>query len=226
MKLGSIGVIVAARTLSARLPGKALLPLRGTPMILFLLRRLRRLTDARIILATTQLASDDRLASVVEAEGYTVFRGAADDVVARYVAASDRFGFDTAVRVTGDCPFVDAALVSRCLKQAAAFDDFDLATTKRRFPVGLDVEIFRAQRLAALHSGGGLTPPQREHLTLCFYDRRDEFVVRELEPPAAWRRSIRQFTVDTPEDYVAAAELLRGLDSDDFSVDALIARAA
>jgi spore coat polysaccharide biosynthesis protein SpsF (cytidylyltransferase family) len=43
MKLGKIRVVVAARMSSMRLPGKALLPLQGMPMVLFLLRRLRPL---------------------------------------------------------------------------------------------------------------------------------------------------------------------------------------
>lgn len=41
MSLGQVGIIVAARTGSTRLPGKALLPLNGVPMILFLLSTLR-----------------------------------------------------------------------------------------------------------------------------------------------------------------------------------------
>jgi spore coat polysaccharide biosynthesis protein SpsF (cytidylyltransferase family) len=40
MKLGKIGVVVAARMSSMRLPSKALLPLQGVSMVLFPLRRL------------------------------------------------------------------------------------------------------------------------------------------------------------------------------------------
>jgi spore coat polysaccharide biosynthesis protein SpsF len=62
MKLGKIGVVVAARMSSMRLPGRALLPLHGVPMVLFLLRRLRPLKSAEVVLATTELAADDELA--------------------------------------------------------------------------------------------------------------------------------------------------------------------
>src|SRR5690348_5122118 len=106
-KLGRTGIIVAARTGSSRLPGKALLPLNGMPMILFLLERLSPLKEARVAFATTRLESDDRLAAIVEEAGVPVFRGNAEDLVDRYVAAADHFGFDTVGRVTGDCPFVD-----------------------------------------------------------------------------------------------------------------------
>jgi spore coat polysaccharide biosynthesis protein SpsF len=226
LKLGNVGVIVAARTLSSRLPGKALLPLQGMPMILFLLRRLSRLAGGTVVLATTQLGADDRLTDVVEGAGFRVFRGADADVVARYVAAAAVFGFDTVARVTGDCPFVDADLTDRCIAQAAAFEDFDLATTKGRFPVGLDVEIYPAAVMARLHAGDALSAADREHLTLHLYGHRDRFVVRELSPPQEWRTDGRCFTVDTRADYEAAAALAAHFPAPEFPVDELMAAAA
>src|SRR6266852_5431122 len=161
VRLGKVGVVVGARTRSSRLPGKALLPVQGIPMISFLLRRLSRCSGGTVILATTELPADDRLAEVARAEGVPVFRGADADVVARYVDAAERFAFDTVVRVTGDCPFVDAGLVDWCLSHAAKVERFDLATTKGRFPVGLDVEIYPAHLMARLHMEGCLSSVHR-----------------------------------------------------------------
>jgi spore coat polysaccharide biosynthesis protein SpsF len=225
VNLGNVGVVVAARTLSSRLPGKALLPLQGMPMILFLLRRLQPLRRVTTVLATTTLASDDELASVVEAAGVPVFRGADADVVARYVAAAACFGFDTVARVTGDCPFVDAELVDHCLAQCAAVAAFDLATTKGRFPVGLDVELYSAARMDALHAGGGLSAAEREHLTLYFYNHRDACTVHPLEPRPAWRCAGRHFTFDTRQDYEAARAIAERFTGPEFAVETLVAAA-
>jgi len=226
VNLGKVGVIVAARTLSSRLPGKALLPLQGMPMILFLLRRLRPLKTATTVLATTTLAADDEMAAMVEAAGVPVFRGADADVVGRYVAAAARFGFDTVARVTGDCPFVDAELVERCLAQCTAHTTLDLATTKGRFPVGLDVEVYRAARMAELDAGGQLSASEREHLTLYFYNHRETCVLHAIEPPTTWRSTARHFTVDTRQDYDAARALAERFERPEFTIDALLARAA
>jgi spore coat polysaccharide biosynthesis protein SpsF len=220
--LGNVGVVVAARMGSTRLPGKALLPLHGMPMILFLLQRLRRLETATLVLATTQLAADDELVMVVEQQGIPVFRGANSDLVARYAAASDYFGFDTVARVTADCPFVDAELVDWCVRRTSEFEDFDLSTTKGQFPVGLDVEICPAKQLAALNSNVDLTDVQREHLTLYFYDHRDDFVVRTISLPPGWTNSSRQFTVDTSADYEVARELASRFGRPDFPASALL----
>jgi spore coat polysaccharide biosynthesis protein SpsF len=226
MGLGNPGIIVAARTGSTRLPGKALLPLNGTPMILFLLERLKTLKGAQLVFATTELDSDDRLAETVRAAGVPVFRGSAHDLVARYTAAAAQFGFDTIGRVTGDCPFVDAAMVDYCLDQASSLGAFDIATTKGTFPVGLDIELFNASTMARLNGQADLTASHREHLTLYMYDYRDQFAVRQLTPPPQWPASNRNFTVDTQADYEAAQALAAPFSGALFAIDDLIERAA
>jgi spore coat polysaccharide biosynthesis protein SpsF len=226
VKLGNIGVVVAARMLSSRLPGKALLPLQGIPMILFLLRRLSPLDGGTVILATTTLPSDDRMAELAQEAGIPVFRGSDDDVVGRYVAVAEKYEFDTVARVTGDCPFVDANLVNWCLAEAQGFDSFDLATTKGRFPVGLDVEIYPTAVMARLHKGGVLSATDREHLTFHFYQHANDFKVRIIEPRREWRAADRRFTVDTEADYEAARVLAAHFASPEFSVGDLVAKAA
>jgi spore coat polysaccharide biosynthesis protein SpsF len=222
---GSVGVIVAARSDSSRLPGKAMLPLNDVGMVSFLLRRLRPLRRGHLVFATTALPSDDDLAASAAREGVPVYRGDSADVVARYVGAAAQFGFDKVARVTGDCPFVDAELVDFCIAQAAACEPFDLATTKGRFPVGLDVEIYKSARMAELHRSGRLSAAHREHLTLFFYDHHNEFTVRSLEPRSDWQPNGRQFTIDTRDDYATARSLVAGFGRGDFSIGELLATA-
>lgn len=221
-RLGCIGVIVAARTGSTRLLGKVLRPLGGQPMILFLLRRIAASRHAdRVILATTDLPSDDELAEMVEAVGYSVFRGAQDDVVRRYVEAAAQHGFDHVVRITGDCPFVDAESLDYCIEQALMATPFDLATTKGNFPVGIDYEIYPTPMMAALDHAGVLNTEDREHLTLHLYRYRENYRLVELKPPEQWR-SIHCYAVDTPEDYARAQTLVADLGSGDFPIEDLV----
>src|SRR5262245_41941875 len=146
----ALGIILAARTASLRLPGKALLPLQGVPMVAFLLRRLKGATSGEVVVATTANAADDRLAELASEEGVRWCLGPEDDVVPRYVACAKRFDFGIVARVTGDCPFVDAGMVDWSVRQAVEGHPFDLASTKGEFPVGLDVEIYRAAHMADL----------------------------------------------------------------------------
>lgn len=224
--MSRVGIIVAARTSSSRLPSKALLPLQGLPMIVFLLRRVRGAKLGKVVVATTTTTADDRLAEIVLAERIPVFRGSEDDVVERYVGAARQFGFDVVARLTADCPFVDAELTDWCLARTAEFDRFDLATTKGRFPVGLDVEVYRAERMAALDSSGRLNAEEREHLTLHLYNNSDEFAVRRIAPPNDWAVTDRHFTVDTQADYDDARDLVEKFGTVDFSIPAMLQRVA
>jgi spore coat polysaccharide biosynthesis protein SpsF len=226
MNLGKVGVIVAARMGSRRLPGKALLPLQGIPMTEFLLRRLRPLRSGKVVLATTELPTDDHVAALAARTGVPVYRGAETDLVARYVGAARKFGFDTVARVTADCPFVEADLVDSCVRHATALDRFDLATTKGSFPVGLDVEIYHAGQMALLHESRELTVAHREHLTLYFYDHPEEFDMRRTQPPLGWAATSCSFTVDTAADYERAQALAARFDQPNFSARALITKAS
>jgi spore coat polysaccharide biosynthesis protein SpsF len=220
------GVIVAARTGSSRLPGKALLPLKGVPMVLFLIRRLftSRLAE-QIVFATTTLVDDDFLSWLVSRDGVPVFRGANEDVVERYVDAAEKFGIEFVVRVTGDCPFVDGETLDYCLNYCEKLGRFDLATTKKRFPVGIDYEIYRADVMKALHNDGGLSVNDREHLTKYFYDHSEKYIVRGIEPDPAWRWEGTPFTVDTVEDYKYCKGLSESFETIYFGIRDLIQRA-
>lgn len=212
-------VIVAARSGSRRLPGKALLPLAGRPMLGYLLARLlpSRLCS-QVVLATTRKPEDDRLAAVAEGLGVPVFRGDENDLVARYLGACARFGVDHAVRITGDCPFVDADTLDHCLQACLDRPGFDLATTKGEFPVGIDCEVFPAEFLDRLAGRPDLTPAHREHLTLYAYDRSERFRIERLKPPEGLGTPGGVFTVDTPEDYARCSELASRLDGAPFTL--------
>jgi spore coat polysaccharide biosynthesis protein SpsF (cytidylyltransferase family) len=206
--LANVGVIVASRMGSSRLPGKALKPLSGRPMILFLLERLASSRAAgSIVVATTTRTEDDVLRDTVADAGYAVHRGSEDDVVQRFVGAAETYGFDWVVRVTADCPLVDGETLDYVL-DACSDGDFDLASTKGCFPVGIDFEIYRAAKMKELDRTAALTTEDREHLTWHMVRQPDAFRIRRVEPRAAWRWDKRALTVDTPEDYAWVSALV------------------
>ena len=216
-------VIIAARTGSHRLPAKALLPLKEIPMIVFLIRRLLDTKRAnQIVFATTDLEEDNDLAALVEKEGIPVFRGENEDVVNRFVDAADRFQMEYVVRVTGDCPFTDAETLDYCLEKCEEFGEFDLATTKSLFPVGIDYEIYNAMKMRELHQMDVMDSADREHLIQYFYNQANRFDIRRINPPEKWVCPEHNFTVDTQEDYRWAQHLAESFPDIYFNVEDLI----
>jgi len=144
--------IVQARTSSSRLPGKVLLPISGKPMILHQLERLRRSRRLdRIVLATSADGSDDQLAEVVMGAGFSVFRGDLLDVLERFRACATLEQASTVVRLTGDCPLSDPALIDELVETFAAggWDYLANCVDEQRLsvPDGFDAEVFRAELL-------------------------------------------------------------------------------
>lgn len=158
--------IVQARTGSTRLPNKVMRTIGDTPMIGVLLQRL---SDAKrvdgIVLATTDTAADDCLASYVRGLGYSVFRGSETDVLDRYYGAAREAGADVVVRITGDCPLVDPALVDDvCARFATGDVDYASNVDPPTFPNGLDVEVFAFHVLQRAWKEAS-RPRDREHVT-------------------------------------------------------------
>jgi len=191
--------VVQARMSSSRLPGKVLADVGGEPLLALLLRRLRRARSLdAIVLATSVEPADDPLAELGVELGVAVCRGPLQDVLARFVAASGRHE-GPVVRVTGDCPFVDPAIVDAVLARYAATPGCVYASNiePRTFPDGLDVEAIDAATLRRLDAQP-LAPEQREHVTMAVREHPERHRQVALTNPVDLG-SLR-WTVDRVED--------------------------
>jgi glutamate-1-semialdehyde 2,1-aminomutase len=192
--------IVQARLGSIRLPNKVLRDLGGRTVIGIILERLKRATSVdEIVLATGDSSTNDPLVEHVEELGFRVFRGSEPDVLERYYGAALMSGADTVVRITGDCPLVDPALVDVIIgtlhrEQA----DYASNTLTPTYPDGLDVEAFTFR---ALHEAQtkATSAYDREHVTP--YLKRDSAFGRINVRHDTDLSSLR-WTVDEPEDLV------------------------
>lgn len=200
-------IVVQARMSSSRLPGKVLLPLCGAPAIVRLVERVRRVgRAARCLLATSRHESDDALVKACEDNGIDVSRGDLEDVLGR-VAHAVPSDCETVVRLTGDCPLVDPAVVDRHLEvfAAQAPDAYVSNALQRTFPDGLDVEVMSRALLidAARHATAA---SDREHVTPWIQRHaRHVPVVQDVDlSPVRW-------VLDTAADYRVIADIYDAL---------------
>jgi spore coat polysaccharide biosynthesis protein SpsF len=147
MNASRVVAIVQARMRSKRLPGKVLLPIRGEPMLTWVVDRTRmaRIPD-EVVVATTTDPSDDEIVEYCQAHGYSLHRGHPKDVLDRYHGAALDFEAGIIVRITADCPLIDPGLIDKTLKALIeAEKPVDFAANrlpwKRTYPIGLDVEV-------------------------------------------------------------------------------------
>jgi spore coat polysaccharide biosynthesis protein SpsF len=209
--------IVQARMGSSRLPGKSLLPLwREMPLLELVLRRVlaaRRIDQ--VVLATTENAADDELATLTEALALPVVRGPEEDVLARFALALDRHPADAVVRVCADNPFVDPGELDRLVahfRQTRC--DYATNTTEASgIPDGAGGEILAAATLRRAAAAAD-APDEREHVTPYVTSRPGEFRVETVPPPEPpW--PFLKLDVDTPDDYTRMRRLTERLPDED-----------
>lgn len=200
-----IVAVVQARMGATRFPNKVMASVCGAPMIGLLLERLSRSQRLhQIVLATSTDPRNEPLVRYVSERGFHVYQGSEQDVLDRYHKAAREVGADVVVRITGDCPLVDAQLVeeviARFLETAA---DYVGNTAPPTFPDGLDVEVFSASALA-LAAANATEPAHREHVTP--YLREDARFVRANYAHTQDLSACR-WTVDEPVDLEVVANV-------------------
>lgn len=192
--------VVQARMGSVRLPGKVLMPIAGVPAIDLLLKRLgSSRTIDQVIVATSSSQQDDVLADHLKSLGVSYFRGAENDVLSRFVEVSVQYQPDVIVRITGDCPFVDAQVVDSIVRSLTNEKvDYCSNIEPPSFPHGLDAEAFTADLLNWTknhHDSKSAT----EHVTTLM---RQANSVKKLNLNSGGEYEHIRVTLDNPEDLI------------------------
>jgi len=211
-----IGAVIQARTSSTRLPGKVLLELPYGSGITVLQQGIRRLKQSKkidtIVVATTEDDADNAIVDIASREGVFSFRGSKENVLERYYLAAKTFGLETIVRITSDCPCIDASLVDATIHQHFMVSaDYSSISASKTFPHGLDHEVFSFAALDMAYKNA-TQDHEKEHVTpyiyrsnpgifkICVIDSSEELYDPEI-----------RITIDTEEDYALLCLLFENL---------------
>lgn len=193
--------IIQARMGSTRLPEKILMPLLGKPMLERMLERVKRAKklDA-IVVATTDKTEDDATVELAKKCGVGIFRGDEQDVLDRFYKAAQEADANIVVRLTGDCPLMDPAVIDEVIAHFMMHSGIDYTYKPTDYPEGLDVEIVpfsaleRAWREAVL-------PSEREHVPLYIRNHPEMFNVDAPWASKLEEHSTLHWSVDTQADF-------------------------
>ncbi len=200
-----IVAIVQARMGSTRLPNKVMRPIGGVPMIELLLARLAQSKQIdQIVLATSTDARNTPLVEHVQKLGYTCVRGSESDVLDRYLVAARQAQADVVVRITGDCPLIDPALVDQVINRFKAEGvDYLSNTAPASYPDGLDTEVFCLQ---ALERAGRESQDQFDHEHVTPYLRKSGLYKTGAMQHSEDLSGLR-WTVDEPADFQVVSQV-------------------
>ena len=208
LKKARIGVIIACRMKSTRLKNKALLPIGKYNSIERCILNAKKIKSAdEIILATSTLPEDQILKKYALKHKVRFFAGDPEDVIARFLGATEKYNLDIAIRITGDCPIVSYEMAEFLLQRH--FEKGNDYTGPKEFAVGQNSEVYNVNTMKKVIECLG-DARHSEYMSWYMFTNKDIFQVDMAELPKEWVRSYR-LTLDFQEDLDMFNALFEGL---------------
>lgn len=203
MKNKRIIAIIQARMASNRLPGKVMQSICGKPMLAWVVYRVRKSSHvSRVVVATTISDDDNPIVSYCKENKISFFRGSEFDVLNRYYQTARHYRADIIVRITADCPLIDATIIDKCI-ELLVNNLYDFVSNrlpppfKRTYPIGLDVEVVTMSALERAWIEAK-EPYQREHVMPYLYEKDRGFKIHLINNEIDYGEY--RWTVDTQKD--------------------------
>lgn len=210
--------IIQARSSSKRFPKKIFRKIKKRTLIEMVIRRLKKVKKIKkIIVATSNKPSDDKLANYLKKKKINLYRGKLNDVTDRLYNASA--GNNYFIRINGDSPLIDPSLINKMIKifkEKKTKKGFDILTNTlpRTFPKGQSVEIVKRNILKLNHKK--MNQKDKEHVTRFFYRHKNRFNIKNVKNKKKIFRT--KFAIDTRKDLQNLLKFVKNKDLNNFTI--------
>ena len=166
---------------SRRLPGKVLMKIQGKTLIERVIERVSRSKYVtKIIVATSKHNTDMPLRKLCFKKKIECYAGSLPNVAYRFYEILKKFNSKSFLRINADSPFIDPALIDKCLlKFNNTNSDIVTNVFPRTFPKGQSVEIIKSsvfkKNLPKIKRRDYL-----EHITKFFYENKNKFKINTI----------------------------------------------
>jgi spore coat polysaccharide biosynthesis protein SpsF len=202
-----IAIISQARINSTRLPNKIFLKADGKSFLWHHIERLKK-TGLPIIIATTNDGSEKPIIDFCAQHGIPCFQGDEKNVLKRFYDCAVANHIDTIIRVTSDCPLIDAELIVKGLHeyQQQIPGTYYSNAIERSYPRGMDYEIFSFELLKDAYEHA-VEESDKEHVTPYIWKNRAGKVFLKHDVSHE-NNSMYRVTLDTEEDRTLITKLI------------------
>ncbi len=197
-------IILQARFLSTRLPGKILLNFGQKTLLEFLITNLKKIKKVnKIILATPDDKFKNIFYKISKKNKIYFFSEKIDEknLLKRYFKCAKKFGSKNIIRITSDCPFINPHMVTKMIKFYETNQLTFLTNNKPRFiPHGFDCEIINKNLLNKVFFNAKKSY-DKEHATQWIYKN---IFNRNINYIKLFRKNCSKLrlTIDYPGDYI------------------------
>jgi spore coat polysaccharide biosynthesis protein SpsF len=158
--------VTQARLGSTRLPGKVMKKIGDSTLLeLHIQRILKSKRIDQLVVATTTNPEDSVITEIANKCNVPFYCGSVDDVLDRFYQSLKGLKPDYVVRLTSDCPLIDADLIDKVIDYAMKQKlDYCSNTFESKYPDGQDIEVFKYSALERAWQEAKLLS-EREHVT-------------------------------------------------------------
>ena len=211
----NIIALTQARVGSSRFPNKVLKTINGESLLKIHLKRiLKSELISELIVATTKEKEVDKIINIANECNVSCFQGDLNNVLDRFYQAVKDKNADYIVRLTSDCPLIDAKLIDKVIKYTIEKDlDYCSNVLDEMFPDGQDVEVFKFSALEKAWKEVVLAS-DKEHVTPYIYKNssyRNSMMFKSDMYLFDTNYSHVRLTVDEPDDFVVIEKIIKEL---------------
>jgi len=193
----TVGALIIARLSSTRLPNKNILEISGKPMIIQLADRVSKSKKVdKVIIATSNLPSDDPLEELAKRYDILCHRGSLENVMERIVGAAEEFDCETIVEILGDNPLVHSDLIDDVIDLHESYKaDYTANITTEYDPYCENMSLFSVGLRVQVYSLNAAREyikfPEYEsndrHPSAFMFDNPEIFKISFLEAKGKWK---------------------------------------
>ena len=210
---------------STRLPGKVLMELNGTPVLLHIYNELKKckMVDD-IIIATSNHSEDDKIEDFCKSHGIKYYRGSHKNVLERFYKCASMNNSDLIIRLTGDNALIDSSIVDDGINHFLSKNN-DYECYCDELPLGVSIEIFSYSALKKAYLEAD-DAECLEHVTPYFYRNPNTFhcenvstnkydaIIAYMQKMYGISPENLRWTMDTPKDYELVSNIYKELENE------------
>ena len=215
----TVVAIIQARMGSTRLPQKTLMDISGKPLLWHIVDRLKRAKKiAKIVVATSDLESNNVIEEFCKENGFNCFRGSEEDVLSRFYFCAKEHNATHIVRITADNPLIDSKNIDIMIDFHIK-NNSDLTYTVN-MPIGCGPgnELISFKSLKKSHLEAK-EPEFREHADEYIIHNMNLFKIMSIDCTLKKEHPEYRLTVDTKADFDLITEIYKRLYKDGEIVD-------
>lgn len=196
------GIIIEARMLSKRLPGKVLKKIDKFTILEILIKNLETSKNSdKIIVATTLNKKDDKICDLLEKKKISYYRGSENNVFARVLGCAKKNSIKNIIQVTSDQPLIYGSMIDKFIRIFKK-NRLEFLTNNylKSYPIGMYVNIIQTKLLNSIKSKIK-SKKEKEHLTYYLMNNFNNFKSKNIIANSNEINKNLRITLDYKEDF-------------------------